>query len=438
MTEADLIVIGAGPGGYEIAQEVASKGKKVVLIEKDSLGGTCLNRGCIPTKCLCSSASMALAMKDCGRFGVEVQGVTFDYGKAVNRMAEVVSILRDGVSGLLKDVTVVKGEARISGKHEVTVGDKVFTAPLILIATGSRPVSLDIPGASLAISSDDFLKLDRLPRSVAVIGGGVIGLEFASILAAFDVDVTVVEYCKEVLPSFDRDIAKRLRSMLSRRGIRIITGAGVSEIREGIEVEYQGKSGAEAIRCETAVMAVGRRPVVPDGCAVAGIELTDRGFIKVDDLMRTTAPGICAVGDVNGLCMLAHAASAQARVALGYNVNPGIIPSAVFTIPEAAMVGMTEERCLAGGIDFSTSKSMFASNGKALAMGEGEGFVKVIYSPESRLLLGCHAVGPHAADIVAEAAAAMQGSLTTDDVASLIHGHPTLSETLMAACRACR
>ncbi len=435
MNTSDIIIIGGGPGGYEIAAEAAAEGKKVTLIERDLLGGTCLNRGCIPTKCLCASASAILTVKDCAAFGVNIEGFTTDYGTAVSRAGEVMDRLRRGISQMLAKVNVVNGEARLAAGPKVIVGEEEYTAPTILIATGSKPATLPIEGAELAMSSDDFLKLTSLPGRVCIIGGGVIGMEFASILAAFGVEVTVVEYCPEILPPFDKEVAKRLRSTLSRRGVKTVVGAKVTAIREGMEVVYTGKKGEASVGCDAVIMAVGRRPVVPEGCEDAGIKLTQRGFIEADDEMRTSVNGVYAVGDVNGKCMLAHAASAQARVALGEDVDLEYIPSAVFTIPECAMVGLTEEQCEAEGIGYATAKAMFAANGKALAMGEGDGFVKVIYSPATRLMLGCHVIGPHASDLVAEATAFMVDGTNIDEIArGVVHGHPTLSEMLAAAC----
>lgn len=471
MSHSDIIIIGGGPGGYEIAAEAARAGRKVTLIEKGDLGGTCLNRGCIPTKCLLASASALINARRAADFGVNIEGITPDYAKAAERMQGVVAQLRQGVVGLLRDVEVVRGEASmgtvpfvgLDGDHApepeacslnapngertmlpvVRVEGKEYTADQILIATGSEPARLPIPGAELAITSDDLLRLTQLPASIAIIGGGVIGMEFASILQAFGVEVTVIEYCKEILPPFDREVAKRLRTTLSRRGVKIVVGAAVSRLDPAddgaVTITYAGKKGDETLTCDMALMAVGRKAVLPDGCAEAGINVNARGFIETDPMMRTSAAGVYAVGDVNGRCMLAHAASAQARVALGDDVDMEYIPSAVFTTPECAMVGLTEEQCQKEEIAYASAKSMFAGNGKALAMGEGEGFVKVLYSPATRLMLGVHVIGPHASDIVAEATVCLTQGVTVDEAAhAIIHGHPTLSEAFMAACAAAK
>lgn len=436
MRSSEFIIIGGGPGGYEVAAELAAAGRKVTLIERDLLGGTCLNRGCIPTKCLCASASAAMTVAGAAAFGVDVTSFTTDYGRAAQRAAGVMDQLRGGIEAMLRDVEVIKGEASLKPGKIVTVNGEELTADRIIIATGSKPARLDIPGAEFAVTSDEFLSLTDVPQRVAIIGGGVIGLEFASILAAFGREVTVIEFRKEILPPFDSEIAKRLRMTLSRRGIKFLTSTRVVAIEKGLHIIYEGKKGKDSLDCDLAVMAVGRRPVLPEGTASAGIELNERGFITVNELMETSVPGICAVGDVNGLCMLAHAASAQARRAIGSDVNLDVIPSAVFTTPEAAMVGMTEDAARSKDYDIMIGKASFAANGKALAMGEGDGTIKIIFARESGFILGCHILGPHAADLIAEVAALMFGMTTHEELADeLVHGHPTLSEVIQAAAR---
>ena len=383
----ELIIIGAGPGGYETAVAAASSGVKVALIERDHLGGTCLNRGCIPTKALCRSAEVALTVREAENFGVAIPdgGINIDYSAVARRKDSVVAQLREGVAELLKGVDVITGEARFVSPGEIEVNGEIYTAPRIIIATGSRPALLPVPGAELAMTSDDFLSLESLPASVAIIGAGVIGLEFASILNAFGVDVTVIEYCKEVLPPFDAEVAKRLRMSLKRRGINILTDTQVTEVAPGMTVKCLAKGKEKAVVAEAVLMAVGRRPVIPAGLEQAGVRI-NRGAIVVNDAMEVEwesghAPKdvtVYAIGDVNGRCMLAHAASAQGEIVLGHDMNLDVIPSAVFTIPECAMVGLTEEQCKAKGIDIRIGRSTFRSNGKAVAMGETDGMVKII------------------------------------------------------------
>lgn len=427
----DYIIIGAGPAGYELAAGLSNDGKRVALVEKDSLGGTCLNRGCIPTKCLCATADALTVAREAARFGVECQPPTLDFTAVRNRVDRVVATLADGIKTLLAKTDLYHGEARLLGNGCVDVNEQLIEGDRIVIATGSRPAVLPVPGAEYALTSDELLSIEQLPASAVIIGGGVIGIEFASVLCAMGVDVTVVEYCKEILPGFDSDVAKRLRTMLSRKGISFVTGAEVTAIRdEGHEVCYKNRKGETSVWADMSVMAVGRRPVLPTGLDAAGVELTQRGFIKVDCDMLTSADGIYAIGDVNGLCMLAHAASAQGRIVAGEEVDLDVIPSAVFCKPEAAMVGLGEDACAARGIACKSIKRNFAANGKALAMGEAEGMAKIVYSPDDGLLLVMQIVGPHAADLIAECAALLHCRATLDTLHSLIHAHPTLSEVL--------
>lgn len=451
MTQYDYIIIGAGPGGYTLAGRLAARGHQVALIERDSLGGTCLNRGCIPTKCLCATADAAMTVSHAADFGVDCGQVSIDYAKAHQRMRSVVAQLTEGVERAVGKATLYRGEAKLAQPGSIPcvyVGDEVLCAPNIVIATGSAPARLPIPGAELAMTSDEFLNMDRLPESAVIIGGGVIGIEFASILAALGCQVTVVEYLPEILPVLDADVAKRLRSMLSRRGIKFVLGAKVTEITNStvsqssvatawppaLTVSYEAKRGAAEVTADCVLMAVGRKPVVPEGCAEVGIDLDHRGCIVVDDRMRTSIDGVYAIGDVNGRCMLAHAAEAQAAVILGHDVDMELMPSAVFCKPEAASVGMGEDECRRRGIDCRVYRSNYAANGKALSMGEPDGIVKLTADPDSGRLLGAQVIGAHAADLIAEATALLRAGATVHDLAhGIITAHPTLSEVLKAA-----
>ena len=435
MKEFDLIVIGAGPGGYETAAEAAASGLSVCLIERGELGGTCLNRGCIPTKALCKSAEVALTLREASQFGVNPGDISFDYAVAAARKNEVVNMLRQGVESAVAGCALIRGEASFVNDSTVEVNGEAFTAPRIIIATGSRPAELSLPGAEYAVSSDAFFSMTELPGRVTIVGGGVIGMEFASILNAFGVAVTVVEYMKEILPPFDKDIAKRLRMALSRRGINIITSAAVKEIRQDRSVVYESKGKTVELPSDMVVMAVGRRAVVPSGIENTSITV-GRGGIEVDDLFRTTAPGVYAIGDVNGVMMLAHAASAQGRKVLGHEIDLSVIPSAVFTTPECAMVGLTEEQCKEQSLDYKAVKMPFRGNGKALAMGEADGILKLIVDNTTRQIVGCHICGPHAADLISEPALAMSAKLPVDAINETVHSHPTLTEVIaLAAAR---
>ncbi len=441
MNRSDILIIGAGPGGYETAVKAAARGLSVTLIERDKPGGTCLNRGCIPTKALCRSAEVMITASRADDFGISLpSSPAIDFPAVMARKDAVVADLRAGVETLLGGVNVVYGEARFISPSEVEAESETYTAPRIIVASGSTPALLPIPGAELVITSDDLLSLSALPASIVIIGGGVIGMEFASILSAFGVEVTVIEYCREILPPFDAEVAKRLRMALKKRGINIITGARVTAISPGFTVSYECKGKEKSASAGAVLMAVGRRAVIPAGLVEVGA-LTDRGFLKVDDGMRlqwsaeTGLPDseVYAIGDVNGRCMLAHAATAQGDIVLGESCDMNIIPSAVFTIPECAMVGLTEEQCIGRGYNIKVGRSTFRANGKAMAMGEPDGLVKTITDTTDGRLLGCHICGPHAADLIAEAAAIMTSGLPASAISRTIHAHPTLSESLQAA-----
>lgn len=439
----DYIIIGAGPGGYETASVAASRGHKVAVIERDNLGGTCLNRGCIPTKTLCRSAKIAMDVREAAKFGVALpkDEIRIDYAKIAARKDEVVATLREGVAMVLNDVDVIMGEARFISPSEVEVNGEIHSAPHMIVATGSCPAMLPVPGAEFAMTSDDLLVLTELPNSIAIIGGGVIGMEFASILNALGVDVTVIEYCKEILPTFDAEIAKRLRMSLKRRGITILNDTQVTSIEPGMRVNCIAKGKEKSVEAEAVLMAVGRRPVVPEGLAELGVKL-NRGAIVVNDEMEVDWKDGCkpsdvtvhAIGDVNARCMLAHVASAQGMIVLGEKRDLSVVPSAVFTEPECAMVGLTESKCREDGFEIKIGTSTFRANGKAVSMGEPDGMVKVISEAETGRLLGCHICGPHAADLIQEAATVMTAGLPVTAISTSIHAHPTLGEALQAAC----
>lgn len=433
MTTYDIIIIGSGPGGYTTAAEAARLGLRSMIVERDELGGTCLNRGCIPTKALCRTAEAALLCRRGAQLGIETSNVTIDYARAAARKDDVVASLREGVAMALNGVDIVRGNARFAGDHVVAVGDEEYDAPRIIIATGSRPATLPVEGAEDAADSDTMLSLTALPADIIIIGGGVIGMEFASIYSALGVKVTVLEYCREILPGFDTEIAKRLRMALKRRGVTIVTSAQVTAIRDGgTVVEYEEKGRAKSLSAEKVMMAVGRRPVVPEGLEAAGV-VTERGRIVTDESMSTSVEGIYAIGDVNGRCMLAHAATVQGRVALGLQKLPACIPAAVFTVPECGSVGLTAEQCAAQGIDALEGKAIYRANGKALAMDEPDGLAKIVVERATGRLLGAHICGAHAADLVQELTVAISQTMTARQLLDTVHIHPTLAELIPAA-----
>lgn len=439
----DLIIIGAGPGGYETAVRAAKAGLQVLVIEKGELGGTCLNAGCIPTKCLCHSAEVLNEVRNSARLGIHTGNVEFDLAQAIARKDEVVSKLQAGIEALMKTpgITLVHGEARFADAHTVTVGEESHTAKNIIIATGSVTKFLPIEGAHAegVLTSTEMLQLSTLPRRLCIIGGGVIGMEFASIFNSFGCEVTVIEFCKEILPNFDKDLAKRLRTSLKRAGIAFHTGAAAKAIHPGapMVIDYEEKGKLQSIEADTVLMAVGRAANVDSlNLSDVGIEFTPRGIV-VDEHMQTNIPGIYAIGDVNGLCQLAHAATFQGYAALDHilgqnSTNPTLIPGAVFTVPEAAMVGKTEEQLEAEGVNYQAHKAQYRANGKALSMEAEDGIVKIL-TDENGLILGAHILGAHASDLIHEVTVLMNQGGKLQDIAHTVHAHPSLSEILLAA-----
>ena len=465
-----IIIIGAGPGGYETALVAAKRGVEVVLIEAGPVGGTCLNEGCIPTKAFCKNAEVLDGLREAEAFGVTGLSYGFDFKAVAARKNAVVEQLRGGVEGLLghKNITLVRGKASFKDARTVAVipsfssvipsdaeeSLQEYTADYIIIATGSVSASLPIPGADLPgiLTSREILDIEEVPQRLCVIGGGVIGLEFASIFRSFGSEVTVVEYCKDILPRFDTDLAKRLKQSLGKRGIEINTQAQVTSITENsgeYTVTFTRKGKEETIVADKVLMAVGRKANVASlNLADAGIEFTPRGIV-VNDVMQTNVPHIYAVGDINGKMMLAHAATFQGIVALDHimgvenDIDLSVMPAAVFTSPEAASVGKTEDECKEAGIPVRCLKSFFRANGKAVTMGETDGFCKIVVAAEPKegaespyepgRVLGCHLYGPHASDIVQEACSMITRKATLKEFQDVIHTHPTLTEVLQSA-----
>ena len=405
MTTTDLIIIGAGPGGYRAAEYAAKQGLKVVIFEAGEVGGTCLNVGCIPTKTYVHSASFA---------------------EARERMAQVVPQLRQGVEGILShpNITLVRGKGVFVDAH--TVGD--YTAKNIIIATGSETKWLPIEGAqtdSRVVDSTGLLQLEAQPKRLCIIGAGVIGMEFASVFNRFGSEVTVIEFLKECLPALDSDIAKRLRKVLEKRGITFKMKTAVSNVAD--------------LDADVILMATGRKPRVQADFAMAGIDYDERQGVKVNEHFETTVKGIYAIGDCNACQMLAHAAEMQAvhvvNQILGKadGIRFDIMPAAIFTSPEAACVGPTEDQLKEQGVAYECKKSFWRANGKALAMGEPEGLLKLFVSSQDGKVIGCHAYGAHAADIVQEVSVLMCKHTTVSELADMVHIHPTLSEILKSA-----
>lgn len=446
----DLIIIGAGPGGYETALAAASRGMSVTLFNGAHLGGTCLNEGCIPTKCFCRDAEIVSTFKHGEEFGIDDFTFSVDFNKILARKNGVVETLRSGIDTMLAKakVNVVNAMASFKDAKTVLADGEEYTAERIIIAAGSVSKSLPIPGHDLECVKDStqMLSIDYVPASLTIIGGGVIGMEFASIFSQLGSQVTVIEFMKQILPPFDSDIAKRLKQSLSKKGVKIITGAAAKEIKQNefyeIEVTYELKGKEEKVVSSDLLMAVGRAPRV-DGLNLeaAGVDFTPRG-IKVDDNMRTNVEGVYAIGDVNARMMLAHVASFQGVRALNDiegkadNIRFDLVPSAVFTVPECGMVGKTEEQCKAEGIEMLIGQSFFRANGKALALGEPDGLCKLIFRKEDGLLIGAHIMGVEAADLAQQCADLMNRDTRLADMTDIIFGHPTVSEVILTAAHA--
>lgn len=449
MQKTDLIIIGAGPGGFETALEAAKAGLSVTLFEGAELGGTCLNAGCIPTKCLVKNAEVVSQFKNSEQFGIDDFTFSLDFNKVMERKNNVVETLRAGIAQMMKmaKVNVVKGFAAFTDDHTVTCDGEEYTADNFIIATGSVSKALPIPGADLecVMDSTRILSIDHIPESLTIIGGGVIGMEFAGIFSALGSKVTVIEFMKQILPPFDADIAKRLKAALTKQGIKIITGAAATSITQDADyqcvVNYTVKDKEEQVVSSDLLMAVGRAPRL-DTCGLdkAGVEYTKRGIV-VDEWMRTNVPHIFAIGDCNARMMLAHVASFQGMHALNAilghddDIDFNVVPSAVFTNPECGMVGLTEAQCKEKGMDVKIGQAFFRANGKALAMGESEGLVKLIFDAVSGCLVGAHIMGVQAADLAQQCADLMSRGTTRDQMLDIIFGHPTVSEVLMAAAR---
>ncbi len=446
----DIIIIGAGPGGYETALEAAYRGKSVTLFNGAFLGGTCLNEGCIPTKCLCRDSEMVMQFKEADRFGIDDFSFTVDFSRIAARKNEVTVQLREGIAAMLKQakVNVVDAMASFKDAKTVIADGEEYTADDIIIASGSVSKSLPIPGHDLdcVMDSTDILNIDHIPASLTIIGGGVIGMEFASIFSALGSKVTVIEFMKQILPPFDSDIAKRLKQALSKRGIEIITGVAAKKIEQNaegeIEVTCESKGKEQTVVSSELLMAVGRAPRIEGlNLEAAGVEFSPRGIV-VDDNMRTNAEHIYAIGDVNARMMLAHVATFQGLRALNAIENKkdsirfDIIPSAVFTTPECGMAGLTEEECKNRGIEIIVGKSFYRANGKALAMGESEGLCKVIFEKDTRRMIGAHIMGADAALLAQEAVDLMNAGATVESIKEIVFGHPTLSEVLLSAVHA--
>src|SRR5436190_9466667 len=445
----DVLVIGGGPGGYVAALRAAQLGAKTAIVEKDRMGGTCLVRGCIPTRALLQSYELYTLAKAVQPFGLVADNLGFDWPAAQKRKGQVVDQLVKGVEGLLKagGITTFKGSARLAGKGVLDVsGEQQIQAKDIVIATGSAVARIPIPGAELTIDSDQILELKEIPRRLAVIGGGVVGMEFAAMFAALGSKVTVLEMLPQVLAMVDSDLVAVYSKHLSGLGGEIHTNSKVSKVAKqngGLQVQFSTGGEGGAVDADQVLLAVGRVPFTQGLDAdKAGVKL-DRGRVVVDEHLHTDADAIWAIGDVIGGIMLAHVASYEGVGAVEDIAGHGnrvpdyhAAPNCIYTAPEIAHVGLGEKEAKEKGISVKVGRFPFAASGRALTLGQSEGFAKVIADPESGRLLGAHIIGPRATDLIAEATLAVQNGLTLEQLDLTIHAHPTLPESLMEAALA--
>lgn len=443
----DLAIVGAGPGGYVAALRAAQLGAKVCVVEKDELGGTCLNRGCIPTKALYASAKRWKDIQNAHLYGFRLREAAFDFPSIMSQKDKTVKRLTDGVSSLMKKnkIDVIRGEASIEKEHEIMVGSKKITCGFTLLATGGRPASVlkNIAADCVEITdTDKFMHLKALPSSVVIVGGGIIGCEIGCILNAFGVQVTIVEMMPAILSMADADVAACLAGNMQKNGIAILTGTTVKGIEKKAGKNVVTLSNGDTIACEMILEAVGRQ-VNTDAFAALGIELTPKGYVATNEFMNTSLASVYAIGDVTGKCQLAHAASEQGILAAERmfggraEIEEQNIPSCIFTDLEIAYVGLTEAQAREQGLEFRTYTFPFSSNGKALTLGDSEGFVKVISDKRFGEILGVHIIGPEASSLIEEAVMAMRLEATAEYAGTTVHAHPTLSEALMEAFLGC-
>lgn len=448
----DLVIVGAGPGGYVAAIRASQLGLKSVVIEKEAPGGVCLNWGCIPSKALIHQAEIAHSVADLTNMGATVDMSSLDYSKVHKKSRDAAGKLSKGVQSLLKKnkVDYVEGTAKFVGPHEVSVdGKKTITGTNLMIATGSRP--REIPGFEFdgkkILSSRDMLSLTQLPKKLVILGAGAIGLEFAYVMNAFGVEVTVVEMLDQILPLEDADAVDVIAKAFKRYGITSLTGTKAKSVDtkgKGIKLTVEdAKGGEQTLAADMMLVAVGRAPNT-EGLGLEDIGVTtDRGFVVVGDYYQTSVQGVYAIGDVTNSPLLAHVASKEGEIAVermaGHHpeprIDPDLIPSAVYCEPEIGSFGHTEKEAKEAGLNFKTAVFPYRGAGKSVAVEKSEGIVKLVYRADTGEILGGHVAGYNATELVHELMLAKKAELLPEDIATMVHAHPTLSEAVMEGAR---
>jgi len=450
--KAKLVVIGAGPGGYVAAIRAAQLGSGVVLVEKQLLGGTCLNWGCIPTKALLACAEALETIKEAGDYGIKVGDPVPDLKAMVERKDKISEQLRNGIAQLLKanKVELVKGTARLASPNQVTVeteeGTKTIETERVIVATGSEPARLptfDFDQPAI-LTSTEGLELTEIPKTMIIVGSGVVGSEFATIFNALGTKVTMVEMMPRILPTEDERISQQMKRILNKKGIEILTETTIEEIVEYSPAGVKAKlSSGDILEGEKLLVSIGRSLNSANlGLEEIGVKLGQRGEILVNERMETNVPGIYAIGDVVGGILLAHVASFEgicaAENAMGVDavMNYNVVPACIFTEPEIASVGLTPAKAEEQGLEIKVGRFMFGGLGKALAMGKGQGFVQLVVDKSTDKILGCQIMSAHASDLIHELALAIQVGVTAEDIGKTVHAHPSLAEAIMEAAEA--
>lgn len=451
MDEFDLVVIGGGTGGYTSAIRASQLGLSAAIVERDKIGGTCLHRGCIPTKAWLETAHLLQRARKAGEFGVRVKAISLDYPALISRQKRVVDTLHKGIRGAIekKKIEIIEGEGRFKSPTEVAVGRRTLKAKNVVIATGSRPK--DIPGletdGSRIVNSDQLLELEEPPKSILIIGAGAVGSEFASFFVDIGTEVTLIEMMPTLLPLEDEELGRALAKSLSDRGANVLASARVLPDKtrvydNTVELVVEHEEKEKKLTAEMALVAVGRQAVTDNlDLGNTGVKL-EKGWIKVDDFFRTDEPNVYAVGDAVGGLLLAHVAAAEGFVAAEHiagrdaeRLDYTRVPRVTYSRPQVAAVGLSEKEAKEAGHNARSRRFSFKYNAMALIQGEDEGFVKVVYDVDSRDLLGVHIIGPHASELISEAALGRFLEASAWEIGTNIHPHPTLSETLGEAAQ---